>query len=620
MKKILLCTTLCIGLNCIAQDFEWQWAKRGGGTKPSAMETGNGYAFDSEQIIDIAIDADNNYYFLAYITQQNTEFDGATVPVYNAETLDTGYTDVVILSTDCEGNLRWTQTVGGADRDFAHKLVLDHNGGLYIGANIMNISGTFPNSYLPPHFSPDDSQPILGDFNNGDAQEGYKTTALLKYHTSDGSLAWRVMPQGDVTQALRLSNIQQVILHPDGSIVTLIGFRAGTHMNGQVTVPASFTNQYQYYILKFDQDGNFTSALPLALEGYLVEHNTEFRYDANLDRYYLAGFKEYGGDPFYDFSVNGIPITEQAFILAFGGQGNELWRKEIVSVSMWRDNRIFDLEIDSDSNLYLCGRFFTDTTNPGISLGGYQFPQTADGHTAFTMKLDSAGIVQWIRVPSGYTTNFGIFTGVHDIHKILLDGNKVVVATQIGNEIWGGFTFNRPVNHRSDPAIMMLDKATGIPLAVHDVMGISGYDDAFTAVALYNDGNYVTGGYFRYNLFTAANDNIPTLNKVQNEGSNTDFFIAKLANSLCGNGLGTAGFDKQPLRLYPNPTSGILNIATDEVLGGYEITGVLGQLLQKGTFNAGQQQISVGSLSAGLYIVNLKTADNRIISQKIVKE
>src|SRR6187402_433197 len=118
MKIILLGISLLFGLNASAQTYEWQWAKRGGGTKETPAESESAANFESEQIIDIAVDHDNNYYYLAFMGQDHTEYDGTPITVYNTENQETGYTDVVLIATDCSGNLRWTQTIGGADRDF----------------------------------------------------------------------------------------------------------------------------------------------------------------------------------------------------------------------------------------------------------------------------------------------------------------------------------------------------------------------------------------------------------------------------------------------------------------------------------------------------------------------
>jgi hypothetical protein len=619
MKKILLCFSLLTGLSVMAQDFEWQWAKRGGGIKQSAGETDASYNFDSEQIVDIAVDADNNYYFLAFVTQQNTEYAGTPVTVYNADNAPSGFTDIVLISTDCEGELRWTQTIGGADRDFAHKIVLDNNGGLYIGINVMNISGPSPNTYLPPHFSQDDALPVLED-NTGEPQEGYKTAALVKYNTADGTLAWRVMPQGNVTLSLRWANINQVVLDSDGTLHALIGFYAGTHLNGQITVPDTFTNTYKYYMVKFNSEGGFVSALPLSLEGKLIEFCTDFRYDENLDRYYLAGFRNYGGnDPLVNLSFNGTPFNEQAYLLAFSSSGSEVWRKEVSAVSTFKDSRFYDIKIDDDSNLYISGKYLTDTNNPGVSMNGYQFPMDTGGNVMYIMKLNSEGAVQWFRKPSGYTTANGIFTGSNFGYDLVLNGDEVGVATQVTNEIWGDIEITRPVNHRSDPAVLRLDKATGNPIAIHDIMGITGYDDAFTAITVDDDGNYVTGGYFHYNLFTAEDDNIPTLTKVFEQALYTDFFVTKLATGPCGTS-GTKDFSRNTVTIYPNPSGNSINIQTEENLQSYEVFTITGQLVLKGTLQVGETAISLVDLAAGVYTVNFNTIDGRSITQKIIKK
>ncbi|RYD94517.1 MAG: hypothetical protein EOP54_17385, partial [Sphingobacteriales bacterium] len=228
MKKILLCTSLLLALSTTAQEYEWQWAKRGGGKK-NAQGENSGFDYNSEHIVDIAVDEDNNYYYLAFMTQLDTEYDGTAVTVYNPEMQNSGMTDIVLISTDCAGTLRWMQTIGGGQSDYAYNIQLDNNGGLYLGANVLNTSSS-TDEYLPPHFSPTDALPVLGD-NTGEPQEGYKTAALLKYNTNNGSLAWRVMPQGDVTIALRYAQIHNLQVQPNGTIHALIGFAAGTHLN-----------------------------------------------------------------------------------------------------------------------------------------------------------------------------------------------------------------------------------------------------------------------------------------------------------------------------------------------------------------------------------------------------
>ncbi|KGO93197.1 T9SS type A sorting domain-containing protein [Flavobacterium subsaxonicum] len=617
MKKTLLFASLLAAMALSAQDYQWQWAKRGGGVKLSPNETSITYNFDSEQILDIAVDSQNNYYYLAFMTEQSTEYQNIPVTVYNSIPQATGSTDIVVFSTDCEGTFRWLQVIGGGSTDYAYKIQLDNNGGLYIGANVLNLSNFGP-EYLPPHFSADDAQPLL-DPNDAQPQEGFKTVALLKYNTSDGELAWRVMPQGNVTSTLRFGSINQVAVDSDGTVHTLIGFMAGTHLNGAITVPASFTNIFKYYIVTYNAQGVYQGNVPLPVEGYLLENNTEFRYDESLDRYYIAGFRT-NGDIFMlqPLSLNGTELQDQAYVMAFNGSGTNLWVKEITSPSEFKDSRIYDLKIDSDSSLYLTGKYFLNAPLGGVAFGDYNFSTLVQGNVPYVLKLNTSGAVQWMTTPSGYTVD--IFSGSHYNYSLVINGNEIGVATQATNEMWGNVSVNLPANHRPDPGLLRLNKSTGAAIDFHLIPGIAGYDDALTAITADNDGNYIAGGYFYFDLFTDEDDNVPTLTKVLGVNNGTDFFITKLASGPCGIPAATKDISYNEVKVYPNPTSDIVNIQSEAALSSYEVINMLGQVLLQGSFYGSQNTISIQGFNAGTYIINIKTADNAIITHKIIKE
>lgn len=624
MKRKLLFASLLLGLTmpATAQDYEWQWAKRGGGTKPITNESPSAEWFYSEQIIDIAVDADNNYYYLAYMGQNLAEYDGVPATVYNTMSNTYANIDVFLISTDCEGTLRWTQTIGSAVSDYTYNIQVDNNGGLYLGANFTNASYNGP-EYTVPHFSPDDAMGIIPEI-TGEPNEEFKTIALLKYNTDDGSLAWRVMPQGSTTFELRQADMGQIQIDSEGTIHALIGFLAGTHLNGTITVPDTFSSNLngKYYIVKYDADGNLINALPLSLEGVVLGHFSDFRYDEGLGRYYLTGCRNNGGtDPYINLSFSGVPFTGQAYILAFSATGAELWRRESSYISNFNDFRISDLEIDADHSLYMSGRYFNDHNTGGVAFGDYEIPNDLAGNIIYVMKFDSSGAVQWLKRPSGYTAPGGIFTGMYNAYDLDINGNEVVVATQVNCEIFDDIVITRPTNHRSDAALLRLDKATGGAIAVDDIMGYPEYDDVFTAVQRDNDGNYVTGGAFHYDIFTAEDDNVPTIHKVGGQDQFSDFFVAKLANVPCGTGtVGVEEVKAGDFNIYPNPSTGIVNIHSQEQLSSYEIVNMLGQVLLKGNLEQSQNQILIESLSVGTYIITVKTTDNKSISRKVVKE
>lgn len=88
-----------------AQQYQWDWGLTGGG---STGEIGRDY--QTEQIFDIAIDSNNNYYFLAKIKNGTPQLNGQPVTVYGNPQ---GGNDIFLFSTTSNGTVRWSQAIGG---------------------------------------------------------------------------------------------------------------------------------------------------------------------------------------------------------------------------------------------------------------------------------------------------------------------------------------------------------------------------------------------------------------------------------------------------------------------------------------------------------------------------
>jgi len=86
-----------------AQNYEWDWAINGGGAFGSGSWT-----FQVEQVFDVVVGTDNNYYILAKIKDGNPKLGGQPVTVYG-----NGGHDIFIFSTTCDGTVRWSQAIGG---------------------------------------------------------------------------------------------------------------------------------------------------------------------------------------------------------------------------------------------------------------------------------------------------------------------------------------------------------------------------------------------------------------------------------------------------------------------------------------------------------------------------
>lgn len=231
-KNIYLVALTMLSLFINAQTYTYQWAKTGGGSNGSS-----GVGFNQlvdEQVLDMVTDSQNNTYYLVPMYQVSPLLNGQPATNYGGK-------NIVLFSTDCQGNIRWSRAIGSATNSaFSQKIALDNNGGLYItffGANTAFVG----QSDLPIRFGDNETMP----YGNSDpfvAEAAKRTSFLLKYNTADGNFIWRRDFQGDVSILNNNSDVGVPIIDSQNIIHVIVGFKFGTHLNGLVTVPAAFDN------------------------------------------------------------------------------------------------------------------------------------------------------------------------------------------------------------------------------------------------------------------------------------------------------------------------------------------------------------------------------------------
>jgi len=637
MKKLLITALLFSAGTVLAQEFDWQWAKRGGGSRKAYNEFIPDFSPYSEHIKDIAIDEDNNYYFLTQVASNNTNYDGVPFDVYNYSESADGYADILLLSTTCEGTYRWSRVIGGGNFDEGYNIALDDNGGVYISAFVFNDANQGPITFEPPHFSEDDHLPALPpNVNVLENHPGFKRLAIAKYTQENGSLVWRKMLQGDVNIHTSIGTISQIHVEGDGTVHALVGLLKGTHMDGNAIVPDEYdyvmgSLNFKYFIVKMDAGGNYEEILPLQLEGVVNPTLMKFRYDPVVGQYYIGGHRTTeayypGGNTWMNnFSYGGITFNRVMVFLALSEDGQELWRREFtVTPDDLGSDFLRDIQIDNESNIYICGRYFRlageNYPNKVYSWGAYTIPDmTGMGNRKYIMKMDSNGQVLWFQSNSGFTTP-AAHTGLTEGICIGIGENEVLFGGDGNNESWNGFELNRPNNHRNDPIVVKFDKQTGVVTGMHQITGSPGYNDSVTAIKMDNDGNYVVGGFVRYQLFTDENDGIPTITSSSNMDGFADFFVAKLGATECGVPVASVkSFDEDQLKVYPNPASGTITIESSFALESYQVVNVMGQVLMRGSIDS-QATINLGALANGTYIVKVTDSKGNSVSKKIIKQ
>lgn len=616
--KILLFSILysLFSIPTTAQPYQWQWAINGGSS--GAGLSGASWTIYSEQIYDIAIDQNNNYYYVASITGSNPQLNGQPVTEYGN---NGNGNDIFLFSTTCDGTVRWSQAIGGgAAFDTAYKIALDSNNNLYVGASVMR--GVINK---PVHFSPTEALPgppatptTVSDY--------FKSTFLVKYDTS-GQFIWKRALQGDVTNDNSYSSISDIIIDSNDNIHFIAGFLYGSHLNNTVTVPSQYnaSDKLKYYLVRYTNSGQLLGSMELPIDygSQLVDPYTSFRLDEANNRYYIGGFRSEGGfnTPF-PLSYAGTAFTKVSYILAINaGNGNEIWRREMAADT--DDCRIYDLVVDNaNGDIYIGGKLnkkngtdikIINSKNP--TNNPYSFSPSVNGNMPFIAKLNSSGAVQWARTPSGYNLPTADTRQYYGYGLALRNNaNEIAFATMGSNTIWDGFSINRPQGHESDPLLMRFNKQTGAVVGIHEIQGSTGKNHMLTALAVDNDGNYVMGGAYQGSLFTNGGG-VSTLGSI----GYYDFFVAKLGASTCGTAVSTDKFNNVTVNVYPNPTNNIVNIETPETLQNYEVYNVLGQQIQQGIFN-GNNQINLHGATAGTYFIKVTTAQGSAATVKVVKK
>jgi len=88
---------------------------------------------------------------------------------------------------------------------------------------------------------------------------------------------------------------------------------------------------------------------------------------------------------------------------------------------------------------------------------------------------------------------------------------------------------------------------------------------------------------------------------------------------ISGATAGTESYAKASTKIYPNPTTNILNIASESVIDNVAIYNVLGQQVINRNVNSSESTLDVSSLTDGIYIINT-VINGEVTSSRFVKQ
>lgn len=505
-KYFLIVLSIVFATGLTAQNTEnWQWAKRGGG--PGQFTTSPLWARDFERVVDMAIDNDNNYYFLTEISGQfNVDYDGTPINVFNDS--NNQYRDIYVFSTDSEGNFRWDKVIGGGEYDRATTIAADNQNNIYISGRTMPIPGG-----TAVHFDTDSIRNAPSDlFEISSANKG---AFVIKYD-QEGDFQWLREPEGanpyvNAEYNSLMGWVMKTVLEENGRSHNLVFLKEGTHLEGALTVPEGET---QTVLVIYDANGNLEKFLTIDMKPVIelptFFYDYQLAYDPNLERYYIADYYR-NGSP----SINGYGEDDDEhgfYLAALDNQGEVLWYRQNV-----QGGAVGDLKLDQDGNIYLTGKFNSNGVEDSFAGYVFTYDESAYDRIPFLVKLDPEGNLIW----GTNARKLSEFSG----QAIAFDGPYVYLGLPILSNTWGNLTIPsgpEGVGYVPDPAIIRFDAETGQSLDVFWVRGTSLSRNGFTALKVDLNGDLVGGGYFAQNLFFG--DEFSLTNQA---GGPSDFFIAK---------------------------------------------------------------------------------------------
>src|SRR5690606_7752716 len=98
-----------------------------------------------------------------------------------------------------------------------------------------------------------------------------------------------------------------------------------------------------------------------------------------------------------------------------------------------------------------------------------------------------------------------------------------------------------------------------------------------------------------------------------------DFFVAKLAASVCGTTVSNEEFNNITVNVYPNPTTDIVNIETEENLFNYVVYDINGREIQNGMFG-NNNQVNLQNVNSGVYFIKVTTTQGSTATVKVIKK
>ena len=564
MKNTLLFLFCQIFLISNAQHFDW--ANSYGSTGADGGKA-------------ITVDQFGNIYTVGYFNG-TVDFDPNSGTYYLTSN---GDYDCFIQKVDSSGNFVWAKSFGGTSSEMANSIVIDAFSMIYI-------KGYFRETV---DFNP-------GINTNELTASMFGNMFLLKLD-SDGEFQWvkdlENLPLYDKVNTMAIS----------GTNIIITGQFSGTmdfDPNAGTTELTSNGGK-DIYIQKIDILGNFVWAKNIG--GIYNEEEASAITTDNIGNIYIGGSFVQTLD--FDPNSGTNNVTAQSrdnFILKLNSFGGFEWVKTMGGTGSSTESA--SIILDSDNNIYNTGTFSgTSDFDPNT---GTSSLTSAGSFDVFIQKLDNNGNLIWVKSFGG--------NKLDKSNSITLDNDNNVYTTGYFYETVDFDTGNddvynlTTVDNYKNIFVHKLTKDGVFEWAVS--IGEDTGNEAGNSILSFNNKIYTTGYY----IGTVDFDFSEEIHTLTSKG-HTDIFLLKIdPKEIIIEDTTTSIFsiNTSLINIYPNPSKGIFNFDTDEVIKELIIYNNKGQIIKTSFDN---NLIDVSKEIDGVYYIDI-TTKNRQIVHKIMKK